>query len=45
MSLKGKGNFILGARDWGYRPVSKCLLATGMSSDPLVAGRKGERRK
>jgi len=35
--LKGKGNFIFGARDRGYRPVSKCLPAAGMSSDPLGA--------
>ena len=42
MMLKGKGNFIFGTRDWGYRPVSKCLPAAGMSSDPFVVGRKGE---
>jgi hypothetical protein len=45
MWLKGKGNFILGTRDWDYRPVSKFLPAAGMSSDPFVVARKGEWKK
>jgi hypothetical protein len=32
--LKGKGNFIFGTRDRGFRPVSKCLQAAGMSLSP-----------
>ena len=45
MRLKGKGNFIFGTRDRGFGPVSNCLAAAGMSSDPVVVGRKGEWKK
>ena len=45
MRLKGKGNFIFGTRDSGFRPVSKCLPAAEMSSEPLVVRRKGEWKK
>ena len=53
MTLKGKGNFIFGARDStsrplrgrGYWPVSEWQPAAGMSGEPLVVGRKGEWKK